>query len=140
MLIFDIDDTISPTQPKESAPTPGETARAGAWNIFIPAHILEILRSRDDIALLSTWGEMAEDVPKAFGFQAKTLLISDYSDKLGIKGKFEVIKQLKPAGWADDHITPTMKKWCEAEGIATVRPRGGYIAEKGLATFLAALK
>lgn len=139
MLIFDIDGTISPARVEEAPATEGETTSAGGFrNVFMPSHILEVLRSRSDVALLSTWDEGAANFAEAFGFDAEILLMKDFSNARGIDGKFEVIKALKPAGWADDHISPAMLNWCKANGVVTVKPRKGYILKPQLERFIAA--
>lgn len=139
MLLFDIDGTLSPTRLEEVEVTPGETARAFGFNVFIPSHLLNFLRSRDDIVLLSTWGDGSFYLPEAFNFKARVALMDDFSEKMGIKGKFEVVKALHPTGWADDHITPAMKKYAAEHNIATTAPKKGYITEVELKKFEASV-
>lgn len=140
MILFDIDRTISPPHPEELEVTPGETAYAFGFDVFIPAHILKFLRGRDDIGLLSTWGEASSKLSDAFGFSAIVVLMEDYSNLLGIEGKFEAVKTLKPRGWADDHMKPEMRAYAKEHGIATVTPKHGYITEEELKLFVAKLK
>lgn len=140
MILFDIDGTLSPTRVEEAPATVGETARAFGFQTFIPQHLLDFLRNRDDIALLSTWGPGSFDLPKVFDFKARIALIEDFSDDLGIKGKFEVVKALNPTGWADDHITPNMAKYAKENGIVTTKPRKGYVTEVELDKFIKALE
>ena len=140
MLLFDIDRTISPPRPEEFEATPGETARAFGFDVFIPTHLLNFLRGRDDIGLLSTWGHASEQLADAFGFKAKVILMEDYSNFSGIEGKFEAVKALQPRAWADDHIKPKMRSYAKEHGIVTVAPKGGYITEKELRLFAAKLQ
>lgn len=139
MLLFDIDRTISPPRPEEFEATPGETARAFGFDVFIPSHLLAFLRGRDDIGLLSTWGQASEQVSEAFGFKAAVILMEDYSNLGGIEGKFEAVKALQPRAWADDHMKPKMRSYAKEHGIVTVTPKGGYITEKELRLFAAKL-
>ncbi len=136
MLLFDIDETLSPTQPKNHPELPeGESARAFGFTVFIPSHLLTFLRSRADIVLLSTWGSAAMDLPQAFGFNARAAVMENFTEETGIKGKFEVVKQLRPTAWADDHIKPAMAQAARDLGVVVLRPRGGYITAKELALF-----
>jgi hypothetical protein len=136
MIIFDIDDTISPTQPGNNWAVLHETKKAWGFNISIPVYVLDFLRSRDDIALLSTWGEAAKYVPEAFGFTARILVMDSRAS--GIKGKFETVKQFDDATvWIDDHITPAMKKFMAEKGILTIKPTKGVISEQQLAAVIA---
>jgi hypothetical protein len=136
MLLLDIDETLSPTRPKDHPDLPeGESARAFGFTVFIPRHLLTFLRSRPDIVLLSTWGSAALDLPKAFGFNARAAVMENFTEETGIKGKFEVVKQLQPSGWADDHIKPAMAKAARELGVVVLRPRGGYITAQELALF-----
>jgi hypothetical protein len=128
MIVFDIDDTISPTKPPKPWDVPHETARA-VWELKIPTYVLEFLRSRDDIALLSTWGDTAQNVADAFGFKA-TILVMD-EDKYGSDGKYALIKSRDDiTAWIDDHIKPAMAATERARGIVVIRPKGGVISEK----------
>lgn len=137
MLIFDIDDTISPTQPPADWSVPHETKRAG-WNVKIPSYMLDFLRSRDDIALLSTWGDTAVRVSEAFGFNAQILVMDEGT--YGIEGKFNLVKRLENVKvWADDHMKPNMRKAMEAKGVHVVKPKNGVISEKELADLIASL-
>lgn len=139
MILFDIDGTLSPTRKEEAPATDGVTARAFGFQVFVPQHLLDFLRSREDIVMLSTWGKASFDFIKAFGFEAQVALIEDFSDETGPKGKFEVVKKLQPSGWADDHIKPAMKKYAAEHGIAVTVPRKGYITEAELKKFKNAL-
>lgn len=139
MILFDIDGTLSPPKLDEAPKTFGETARAFGFTVFIPHHLLNFLRSRNDIVLLSTWGEGAFDLPEAFDFKARVALMADFSHKLGIEGKFEVVKALNPTGWADDHITSAMKKYAVERGIAVTVPKRGYVTELELDKFIEAI-
>lgn len=139
MLLFDIDRTISPPHPEKFGATPGETARAFGFDVFIPTHLLDFLRGREDIGLLSTWGEASGQVADAFGFKAAVVLMEDYSNLSGIEGKFEAVKALQPRGWADDHIKSKMRTYAKEQGIVTVTPKGGYITEKELKLFVSKL-
>jgi len=140
MIVFDIDGTLSPTREEEAFGIPGETAEAFGFQIFIPQHLLDFLRGRDDIALLSTWDAEAASLAEAFAFKAQTLLISDYSDERGINGKFDVINELKPTGWADDHIKPFMATWCKPLEIAVTIPKRGFVTEPELSKFVKSFK
>jgi len=140
MILFDIDGTISPTRPEEAPETVGVTARAFGFQVLIPQHILDFLRSRDDIVLLSTWGKAAFDILEAFGISGGVVDMEDFTDKTGPQGKFEVVKKLQPNGWADDHIKPAMKKYATEHGIAVVIPKKGYILEPELKKFQAAVE
>jgi len=139
MILFDIDGTLSPARTTEAPPTAGVTAHAWIFNIFIPQHLLDFLNSRDDIVLLSTWNNATYDVVEAFGLDARVALMEDFSEEVGIKGKFEVVKALQPLGWADDHIKLEMKKYAADHGIAVTVPKLGYVTEKELANFVAAI-
>lgn len=132
MLVFDIDGTISLTRREESPPTEGETARAFGFQVFMPQHILDFMREREDIVLLSTWKLNSFDLSEAFGLGAKVALMADFTDKEGIAGKFEVIKALQPTLWADDHITTKMRAYSKEHGIITAIPREGYISAGSL--------
>jgi hypothetical protein len=139
MILFDIDDTISPTRVEEAPVTDGETARAGGFELFIPQHLLDFMRGREDIVLLSTWGLSSFAVSEAFGFHARVAVISDFTEKVGSAGKFEVVKALKPLGWADDHIKPAMKKFAIENGAAVTVPKKGYVTAAELTKFAAAV-
>lgn len=140
MILVDIDKTISPTRPDASFELiPHETRRLG-FDVKIPLHILEFLKSRDDITMLSTWGVRAATVPEAFNLKADVLVLDDYSNKLGIQGKFEVVKAVRPDAWLDDHITPTMAKWCAEHGIITVKPTAGFVTVRQLKSLEKKLK
>jgi hypothetical protein len=139
MLIFDIDDTLSPTRPVEPFPLPATSERAWAFEVLVPDFLLSFLRERDDIVLLSTWGSAAKKFAEAFALPARVAVMEDFTPKVGIKGKFEVVRQLQPTGWADDHMTPAMVKALEPFGTVTVKPTKGYITEKQLAIFVAKL-
>jgi hypothetical protein len=131
MIIFDIDDTISPTQVARNWAEPHETKRVWGFNISIPLYVLDFLRSRDDIALLSTWDDAAAKVSAAFEFEAKILLIDEGG--VGIAGKFDVVtKQSHVNAWIDDHMTPMMKKEMTNRGIIAIKPTGGVISKKQL--------
>lgn len=127
MLLIDIDGTISPTRVEEAPASEGETARAMGFQVFIPKHLLEFLRSRDDVVLLSTWGVGCFSLIEAFKLKARVALIEDFSERGGIEGKFCAVKALQPTLWADDHIKPAMKKYAQEHGIITAVPRKGYI-------------
>lgn len=139
MILFDIDGTLSPPHIKDAPATVGETARAFGFDIFIPKHLLEFLRGREDIVLLSTWGPGSFDLPKAFDFKARVALMEDFSDEIGVLGKFEVVKALQPLGWADDHIKTHMSKYAGAHGIAVTVPTKGYVTEAALELFVKSL-
>jgi hypothetical protein len=140
MILFDIDRTISPPRPEEFEETPGETAYAFGFDVFIPTHLLNFLRERDDIGLLSTWGEASAKLADAFDFSAAVILMEDYSNLSGIEGKFEAVKALKPRGWADDHMKPKMRSYAKEHGILTIIPKSGYITERELKLFISKLK
>jgi len=133
MLIFDIDNTISPTNPTdEFLARPHETARAGGFNISISTSLLEFFRERDDIALLSTWRDLASDVPRAFDFKADTLVMPDSLH--GVAGKRWVVeRQSGVLVWADDHLRAEDIAWCKENGIHAIKPRSGTITDQALA-------
>lgn len=133
MIIFDIDETISPTDRDYEWKVPYETERAWAFNISIPTYVLEFLRSRDDIALLSTWGEAAVEVATAFNFKAEILVLKE--ETYGIEGKFEIVKNLdNVTAWIDDHMTAAMKKEMTEKGVLAIKPTKGVITKKQLET------
>lgn len=135
MIVFDIDETISPTDRDHEWTVPYETKRAWGFDISIPVYVLEFLRNRDDIALLSTWGKDAVEVAEAFGFNAEILTISEGT--YGIAGKFEVIQNLdNVTAWIDDHMKPAMKAELTERGILAIKPTQGCISEKQLATLV----
>lgn len=129
MILVDIDGTISPTQVDDAMKLRFdeqggyETQRAG-FVVVIPNYILDFLRGQDSIYMLSTWGSSAALVPEAFGFEAQTLNMEDFTDKRGIQGKFAVVKHFagKVDAWLDDHITPAQKKYCAENGIIAIKP------------------
>jgi hypothetical protein len=132
MIIFDIDQTISPADRDYEWLVPHETETAWSFEIGIPSYVLEFLRNRDDIALLSTWGEKASEVSTAFGFKADILVLKEGT--YGIEGKFEIVKNLNNVtAWIDDHMTAAMKKELEKKGILAIKPINGVISEKQLA-------
>lgn len=135
MLVFDIDRTLIPTEKHLTENVKGEWRQAFGFEVFMASHLLDFLRERDDIALLSTWGEEAAALGDAFSFKAQALNLRAYSDEGGIQGKFDTIYAVKPAGWADDHITPIMKQWCDYFGVATIIPKRGFIQNDELAPF-----
>ena len=115
MILVDIDGTISPTRPEEDGILedllPVEERRAGGFQIIIPEYILDFLRTAPNLYMLSTWGEMAKDVPEEFGFKAEVLNMNDYTDASGIEGKWDVVSHFDDAveAWLDDHISPRMR-------------------------------
>ena len=140
MILLDIDGTLSPPHPEEAPQTDGETEKAFGFQVFIPQHLLKFIRGRDDVVLLSTWGLDSFSLLKAFNLNARVALMEDFSDILGIQGKFEVVKALQPSGWADDHIKKAMKEYSEAHQIAVSVPRKGYITEAELKAFVEKLE
>lgn len=128
MIVFDIDDTISPTRPPKDWAVEHETVRVG-YVLKMPTYVTEFLRSRDDIALLSTWGESAKNVAEGFGFNAKILVMEEMS---GVAGKFEVIQSLgsQVTAWVDDHMKPAMKRQLTEAGILAIKPTGGVISKR----------
>lgn len=130
MIVFDIDDTISPTRPPKDWAVEHETNRIMWGDIKIPSYVLDFLRSRDDIALLSTWGTGAQKIADGFGFKAKILLIDE--EDLGVDGKYHIIQDLgsEVTAWIDDHVKPKMVKALEAEGVTVIKPRNGVITEQ----------
>ena len=132
MILFDINETISPTDRDYIWTVPYETHYAWMFNISIPTYILDFLRSRDDIALLSTWGSAASQVAEAFGFKAEILVLDE--DTYGIAGKYEIVKrQSNVTAWIDDHMKPAMKKELAEKGIVAIKPTKGFISQKQLA-------
>lgn len=135
MIIFDIDDTISPTRPGKDWKVPHETARAWAYTISIPTYVLEFLRSRDDIALLSTWGKSAQKVADAFGFTAQVIVLTDEQE--GIQGKYDAVNNLDGVvAWVDDHMKPAMRTKLAEQGILGIKPTNGVISKAQLATLV----
>lgn len=133
MLIFDIDDTLSPTRPPKDWAVPHETERAFGFEIKIPTYVLDFLRSRDDIALLSTWDAAAQQLADAFKFSAKVLIMD--GDAFGIKGKYQVVQSRNDVvAWVDDHITPLMRLGAQERGISIIKPKKGCISEKEIQT------
>jgi len=130
MIVFDIDDTISPTRPPKDWDVEHETHNIMWGAIKIPVYILDFLRSRDDIALLSTWGSGSQKIADGFGFKAKILLIDE--EDLGVDGKYHIIQDLgsEVTAWIDDHMTTKMMKALEAEGVTVIKPRRGVITEQ----------
>lgn len=130
MLLLDIDNTISPAQitPEIEAYWDKyggyQTKRAGGFDISIPTYTIEALQNLDDVYMLSTWRELASDIPKAFGFTAQTLDYTDYTSQHGIQAKFDVAKHFGKdvRAWADDHLTPTMRKWCKENNVLAIKP------------------
>lgn len=136
MIVFDIDDTISPTRPPKDWAEPHETKRAWAFTVRIPNYVLDFLRTRDDIALLSTWKEAAKHIAEEFQFTAEIIVLND--NQHGIKGKYEIINSRTDiTAWVDDQITPTMAKDLKNQGIITIRPKKGVISEKEITTLRA---
>jgi len=133
VLIFDIDNTISPTNPTEAyLARPHETEKAGGFNISISTSLLELFRERDDIALLSTWRDLASDVPRAFGFKADTLVMP--ASLHGVEGKRWVVeRQSGVRVWADDHLRAEDIAWCRENGVHAIKPRTGTITDQALA-------
>lgn len=136
MFIFDIDMTLIAPRYEDSPIVPGETRSVFGFDVFMAQHLIDFLRSRDDIHLLSTWGKESGSLAEAFGFKAKTLLIRDYSDEGGINGKFDAVISLKPELWADDEITSFMAHWCYRGGTHTIVPKGGYVSAEQLKPFM----
>lgn len=132
MLIFDIDNTISPTNPTDAyLARPHETERAGGFEISISTSLLTFFRERDDIALLSTWRDMAADVPRAFGFRADILVMPD--SQHGIEGKRWVVERQSGVHvWADDHLRDRDIKWCKENGVYAMKPKSGSITDQAL--------
>lgn len=128
MILVDIDGTISPTRPEEDGILedllPVEERRAGGFQIIIPEYILDFLRTAPNLYMLSTWGEMAKDVPEAFGFKAEVLNMSDYTDASGIEGKWDVVSHFDDdvEAWLDDHISPRMRDAARMRGIHVFVP------------------
>lgn len=132
MFVFDIDDTISPTRPPEDWAVEHETRQVG-WTIKIPTYVLEFMRGRDDIALLSTWGESAKGLADAFGINAQILVLG--RNQHGIEGKFDLINQLDGVtAWVDDHIKPSMKKAMEEKGVTVIKPTRGVVSPRQIDT------
>jgi hypothetical protein len=132
MLIFDIDQTlVRPHYPDQST-AHGETRTVFGFELFMEDHLLDFLRSREDIHLLSTWGSEAASLADAFEFKAKALLIRDYSDEGGIHGKFTTVRELKPLLWADDQITELMANWCLHFNVISIIPKRGSISSSEL--------
>lgn len=132
MIVFDVDNTLSPTRFPDSPELLGETREAFGFQVFIPTHLLEFIRSRNDTAILSTWGAEAESLVEAFQLPSKVLLMSDFTDERGIWGKFSTIEQLRPSYWADDHITAPMVKLCKDFGTTALVAHGGYVSASQL--------
>lgn len=132
MLIFDIDNTLVKASSKVVSKTAGESHSVFGFELFMEDHLLEFLRSRSDIHLLSTWEAEAGNLAEAFGFEAKTLLIRDYSDEGGIYGKFAAVRELQPRLWADDQITSLMANWCTHFKVASIAPKSGSITKDEL--------
>lgn len=131
MLVFDIDDTISPTDRDHQWTTPYETKLAWGFNVSIPTYVLDFLRSRDDIAFLSTWGKAAQQLADAFGINAVILVMTE--DQIGVSGKFDVVSNRDDiTAWVDDHIKPAMAKNLRERGITVIKPKGGHISEKDI--------
>jgi len=136
MIVFDIDQTISPTDREYEWTVPFETHKAWIFNISIPTYVLDFLRSRDDIALLSTWGKAAESVSEAFGFKAEIIVMDD--DRTGVEGKFKTVSEMdNVAAWIDDHIKPKMAAAMKDKGVLTIKPTRGVISEKELVKLIA---
>jgi hypothetical protein len=132
MLIFDIDQTLVQPHFEDQSTAAGEVRKVFGFNLYMADHLLNLLRSREDIHLLSTWGEEAAGLAEAFEFEAKTLLIRDYSDEGGIHGKFAAVRELKPLLWADDQITTLMANWCLHFNVISITPKRGSISEAEL--------
>lgn len=132
MLIFDIDNTLVRPHYQDSPKRNGEVRKVFGFELFMEAHLLEFLRSREDIHLLSTWDSEAAELADAFGFKARTLLIRDYSDEGGIYGKFAAVRELQPKLWADDQITTLMENWCLHFSVVTIAPKRGSITVEEL--------
>ena len=140
MLIFDIDNTLVRTHYEDSPKRRGEVRKVFGFELFMEAHLLEFLRSREDIHLLSTWEAEAAELAEAFQFKAGTLLMRDYSDQGGIYGKFATVRELQPKLWADDQITTLMENWCLHFSVVTIAPKTGSITREELERAQAALK
>lgn len=132
MLIFDIDNTLVRTHYEDSPKGNGEVQKAFGFDLFMEDHLLEFLRSREDIYLLSTWDSEAAELADGFSFKARTLLIRDYSDEGGIYGKFAAVRELQPKLWADDQITTLMENWCLHFSVVSIAPKRGSVTVEEL--------
>lgn len=131
MLAFDIDDTISPTKPSNQVLAESHESRRAIYQLVIPTYVLDFLRSRQDIALLSTWGETASAVSEAFEFDADVLVIEELS---GIRGKFDLVRRTPEITvWVDDHLTQEHIAWCHENGILAIKPTEGCVSKSQVA-------
>lgn len=138
MIVFDIDNTISPTDMDYKWEVDHEIKYAWGMNVGIPSHILDFLRSRDDIVFLSTWGAASRHLCEAFGFKAQIIVMTE--EQIGIAGKFDAIQNLDGVtAWIDDHIKPAMKSAMEAKGATVIKPTNGFISERQLNALKASL-